>query len=87
MMQFLLPLLEGLGASGAGSSLLTALGGGSLGTAAGTPMAGAQGATQGTGLFGALSGGGFNPLTENKIEEQKSPQYQFTQQRFRPTKY
>ena len=93
-MQFLLPLLE----SGAGASLLSALGG----TAAGTPMTGGmQGATQGSGLFGALSGGGMNPLmgsgkssfnpylgVEGGNKEDKQPSgYQFTQQRFRPTSY
>ena len=71
MIQFLLPLLEGLGAAGAagglsgGAGLMNALGGGAggLGTMAGSTMAGGmQGATQGSGLMGALSGGNFGSL-------------------------
>ena len=102
-MEYLLPLLEGLGGSSAGLSgnagLLNALGGGDvLGTLAGTPMAGGmQGPTQGSGLFGALSGGGMNALLGSKkkpeyrpylgAEDGVSPQYQFSQNRFRPINY
>ena len=65
MIQFLLPLLEGIGAAGAVGGgagmggIANALGGlGGLGSMAGAPMAGGmQGATQGSGLMGALSGG------------------------------
>lgn len=100
MIEFLLPLLEGLGASSGGlggsAGLLNALGGGgALGNVAGTPLAGgAQGPTQGSGLFGALSGGGMNALyapMAQKVpgmaddKEAVPAAYQFTQNRFRPT--
>ena len=70
MLQFLLPLINSLGAAGgagaAGAGAAGGMGGlanilgGGLGQMAGTPMAGgAQGATQGSGLMRVLSGGGM----------------------------
>lgn len=66
MLQFLLPLLEGLGSSG---GLMAALGGGTL---AGAPMAGGmQGPTQGSGIMGALSGGGVGNIMPSNFTNSK----------------